>query len=117
MSNPTYTGEEREKTAIWLGGAIKTPPFSKVARFEAGMLLRRLQKGEVLSMPHSKPMAAIGPRCHELRITDETMRWRIIYRVDADVILVAEIFSKRTRKTPKNVIKTCRRRLRGYDNG
>lgn len=62
-------------------------------------------------------MPSIGPRCHELRITDETVKWRIIYRVDADEILIAEVFSKRTRKTPENVIETSRRRLRGYDHG
>ncbi|MGD0310815.1 MAG: hypothetical protein ABSC02_16195 [Acidobacteriota bacterium] len=31
-------------------------------------LLRKLQKGQSLEMPHSRPMPAIGERCHELRI-------------------------------------------------
>jgi hypothetical protein len=38
---------------------------------EGGMLLRRLQRGETLSMPESRPMPTIGPRCHELRVDDE----------------------------------------------
>jgi len=60
-------------------------------------------------------MPSIGPRCHELRIKDEKMEWRIIYRIDPDAILVVEVFSKKTRTTPQAVIKTCRRRLRQYD--
>jgi hypothetical protein len=35
------------------------------------MLLRRLQKGENIGLPHSRPMLDIGSRCHELRIRDE----------------------------------------------
>jgi hypothetical protein len=49
---------------------VKSPPFSKEARLEAGFLLRKLQKGQMLDMPHSRPMPAIGERCYELRIVD-----------------------------------------------
>ena len=73
-----------DKPLVWLHGEISTPPFSKAARVEAGYLLRMLQKGETLPMPHSRPMPAIGARCHELRIIDETVTWRIIYRMDPD---------------------------------
>ena len=61
----------QDKPIAWLHGKIKTPPFSKEARLEAGLLLRRLQKGETLSMPHSRPMQIIGKACHELRIKDK----------------------------------------------
>lgn len=40
-----------DKYLVWLKGEVKTPPFSSSARIEAGTLLRRLQKGELLSMP------------------------------------------------------------------
>jgi len=106
---------DEEKPVGWLHGEIKTPPFSSEARIEAGTLLGRLQQGENLGLPHSRPMPSIGPRCHELRIKDEKMEWRIIYRIDPDAILVVEVFSKKTRTTPQAVIKTCRRRLRQYD--
>ena len=105
-----------DKPLVWLRGEIKTPPFSPAARIEAGVLLRRLQRGEQLSMPHSRPMPFIGPRCHELRIYDADATWRIIYRIDADVIIIGEIFSKKTGKTPKAVIDTCKRRFRDYDD-
>jgi len=105
----------KDKPLSWLHGEIRTPPFSRAARLEAGSLLRALQRGDKLSMPHSRPMPSIGPRCHELRIADERMDWRIVYRVDSDAIVIVEVFEKKTRKTPQSVIDTGRRRLRDYD--
>ncbi len=104
------------KLLAWLHGEIHTPPFSENARIEAGFLLRRLQQGEKLAMPHSRPMPGIGPRCHELRINDEKLTWRIIYRIDLDAILILEVFDKKTQKTPKSVIDTCKARLKMYDD-
>ena len=66
-------------------------------------------------MPHSRPMPEIGRRCHEIRIVDGGQTWRIIYRIDADAIVIVELFSKKTRKTPPTVIERCKQRLRGYD--
>ena len=106
---------QSDKPLVWLHGEIKTPPFSPAARLEAGILLRRLQKGEALGMPHSRPMPAVGPRCHELRVRDGAAAWRILYRVDADAVVILEVFSKKTQATPKAVIDTCRKRLREYD--
>jgi hypothetical protein len=51
---------EADKPLVWLHGEVKTPPFSKKARVEAGVLLRRLQRGETLSLPASRPMPTIG---------------------------------------------------------
>jgi phage-related protein len=100
---------------VWLAGEVKTPPFSLEARVEAGFLLRKLQTGQTLSLPHSRPMPLIDKRCHELRIQDKDHTWRIVYRVDNDAIIIAEVFSKKTQATPKNVIKQCHRRLKKYD--
>lgn len=106
----------RDKPLVWLHGKIKTPPFSQAARLEAGYLLRRLQRGEKLGLPHSRPLPVIGSRCHELRINDAGAVWRIVYRMDADAIVILEIFSKKTVKTPKVVITTCRNRLKEYED-
>jgi phage-related protein len=106
----------RDKPLVWLHGEIKTPPISATARLETGYLLRLLQRGERLSMPHSRPMPSIGSRCHELRITDEDCIWRIIYRIDVDAIVIAEVFKKKTDKTPKSIINVCKDRLRMYDH-
>ncbi|MCC7112880.1 MAG: type II toxin-antitoxin system RelE/ParE family toxin [Burkholderiales bacterium] len=99
----------------WLRGEVKTPPFSLAARVQAGVLLRQLQGGAKLGLPHSRPMPGIGARCHELRIVDEGATWRIILRLDEDAIVIADVFSKKTRRTPGQVIVDCRRRLRLYD--
>jgi phage-related protein len=106
----------RDKPLAWLHGEIKTPPLSAAARLEAGYLLRRLQHGDNLGMPHSRPMPSIGRRCHELRINDERSTWRIVYRVDQDAIVILEVFSKKTQQTPKAVIDACKRRLKEYDS-
>lgn len=103
------------KPLVWLRGEIKTPPFSQAARLEAGYLLRLLQEGELLGLPHSRPMPVIGRRCHELRINDESGAFRILYRVDTDAIVIVDVFSKKTRQTPASIIEACKRRLRKYD--
>jgi phage-related protein len=105
-----------DKPLVWLHGEVKTPPLSSEARLEAGFLLRRLQRGDHLEMPHSRPMPSIGPRCHELRINDVDGTWRVVYRIDTDAIVIADVFAKKTQKTPDTVIKTCRKRLKEYDD-
>jgi phage-related protein len=106
----------RDKPLIWLHGEIKTPPFSAQARIDVGYLLRCLQKGEKLSLPHSRPMPSIGARCHELRIVDEDKIWRILYRIDKDAILILEVFQKKTQKTPQQAVDNCKRRIKQYDS-
>jgi phage-related protein len=105
-----------DKPLVWLHGEVKTPPLSQPARIEAGVLLRRLQRGESLEMPHSRPMPTIARRCHELRINDANATWRIVYRIDPDAIVIVDVFSKKTTATPAAVIEACRRRLREYDD-
>ena len=106
-----------DKDLVWLHGEVKTPPFSNEARRQAGYLLRLVQKGILLSMPQSRQMPQIGPRCHELRIGDSEKRviWRIIYRIDLDAVIIGDVFAKKTRQTPEKVIDACARRFRLYD--
>ena len=106
----------RDKPLVWLHGEVKTPPFSAVARIEAGYLLRLLQKGDKLSLPHSRPMPNIGTRCHEVRIVDVERNWRIVYRIDIDAIIILEVFLKKKQETPKFVIDNCKRRIKQYDS-
>ena len=103
------------KPLVWLEGEIKTPPFSALARIEAGYLLRQLQEGIKLSLPHSRPMPSIGKRCHELRVVDENKTWRIVYRIDSDAIIILEVFAKKSKQTSKKVIDTCKKRIKLYD--
>jgi phage-related protein len=109
------TSQASGKKLLIIKGEIQTPPMSQAARREAGMLLRELQNGVLLSMPQSRPMPSIGARVHELRIVDADQTWRVIYRIDPQCILILEVFSKKTPQTPEPVVKQCRKRLREYD--
>ncbi len=106
---------DKDKPLVWLHGEVKTPPFSSNARIEAGFLLRKLQQGEKLAMPHSRPMPIIGTRCHELRINDEDLTWRIMYRIEFDAIVILDVFEKKTNRTPRGVIDICKDRLKAYN--
>jgi phage-related protein len=108
--------KQAEKPLVWLHGEVKTPPLTHAARIEAGYLLRRLQLGEKLSLPQSRPMPSIGARCHELRVNDETKTWRIVYRIDSDAIIILEVFEKKSRATSKNIVDNCKRRMQLYDS-
>jgi phage-related protein len=105
---------ERDKPLAWLAGEIKTPPFSPAARLETGALLRRLQGGESLGLPQSRPMPAVGKRCHELRVVDADATWRIVYHIAADAIVILGVFGKKSRTTPKRRLNEARRRLASY---
>ena len=100
------------KPIVWMEGELKTPPLSMEARREAGYNLRLLQLGEALSMPISRPMPTIGPRCHELRIQDKDKTWRIVYHTADDAIYILTVFSKKTKTTPAKQIKICKQRLK-----
>jgi phage-related protein len=103
------------KPVVWLQGEVKTPPFTPQGRQEAGMLLRLLQEGERLSMPQAERLPNVGARCGALRIRDAGHNWRIVYRVDPDAVLILEVYPKKTRKIPDEVLERCRRRCREYD--
>jgi len=106
--------EQHDKPLVWIHGEIKTPPFSKEVWLEAGFLLRKLQLGESLSLPQSRPLPVIGKSCHELRINDRDKNWRIIYSIEVDAVVILEVFVKKTSKTPKRVIEISQKRLNLY---
>ena len=80
------------------------------------MLLRLLQEGKRLGMPQAEPLPDVGPRCGALRVRDAEHNWRIMYRIDSDAIVVVEVYAKKTRKIPDEVIERCKKRLRQYDD-
>ena len=91
------------RTSRWSGCAAKSRrrPSVLTPAVEAGFLLRRLQRGESLGLPHSRPMPSIGAGCHELRIIDAKVNWRIMYHVAADAIVILDVFKKQTEATPR----------------
>jgi len=107
---------KKRKPLVIIGKKIKTPPFSLDARLEAGFLLGRLQEHMSLSMPHARKMPIIGKRCIELRIKDSNAEWRVICRIDSEMILLIHVFSKKTKHTPKKVIDLCKQRIIKFDS-
>ena len=103
------------KPLVWVHGEVKSPPFTPAARQEAGLLLRLLQEGERLGMPHAEWLPDVGPRCGALRIRDADHHWRIMVRIDLDAILVVEVYPKKSRKIPDEVLQRCKQRLKRYD--
>jgi phage-related protein len=88
--------------------------MSKEARRETGYQLRMVQEGLSLKMPKSRPMPRIGGGCHELRVDDKNQTWRTIYYIGKEDIVVLHVVSKKTNKTPKDVIDLCKERLKAY---
>ena len=103
-----------DKPVVWLHGQVKTPPFSGTARVEARTLLRRLQAGERLALPHSRPMPSIDPACHELRVVDRNVTWRIVYCLEPEAVVILDVFAKKTGTTPQAVMANCQQRLAAY---
>ncbi len=50
-----------------------------------------------------------------IKISIESVRTRIIYRIDSDAIVIADVFMKTTRTTPKTVIEVSQQRFSQYD--
>src|SRR6266511_4089239 len=86
------------KPLVWLHGEVKTPPFSRDARIEAGFLLRRLQNGEVLGLPASRVLPRVGSSCYELRVTDRDANWRILYHLAPDAVVILEVSARKRRR-------------------
>lgn len=73
----------------------------------------RLEQGQSLSMPLSRPMPSIGAGVHELRLHDRSGAYRVIYAVvtKAGVVLL-HAFKKTTEKTPQRNLKIALQRLK-----
>jgi len=114
-TEPSEISVPERKPLVWLSAEVRTPPFTAEGRLEAGELLRALQEGQILSMPHAEPLPTAGMRCGALRVRDAGQNWRIMYRIDKDAVVILEVYGKKTRKIPDEVINRCKDRLKTYD--
>ena len=101
------------RAVVWIAD-ISAKEVGRDARRQAGRLIDDLQEGLSLGLPHSRPMPAIGERCHELRIRESGHNWRILYHVGHGEIAILSIFDKKGQKTPQQEIRLAQRRLRLY---
>ena len=79
--------------------------FPEWVKKEMGDLLRSLQKGETLTMPHSKPMPSVSSGVYELRVKGADGAYRAFYYLKHEAaILVLHCFKKKSQKTPPREI-------------
>ena len=83
----TYADKASRQTPSLVAWRDQDAAIFNGSWIETGVLLRRLQRGELISLPHSRPMPSIGNRCYELRVLDRDEAWRVVYRIDSDAIL------------------------------
>ena len=87
--------------------------FSEAARARLGRELFRLQLGETLQMPTSRPMSSVAAGVAELRVRDENGVYRVFYYTASALgILVFHAFTKKTQQTPPLEIEVARKRLK-----
>ena len=75
--------------------------------------LVRLERGQLLSMPLSRPMPSIGKGVHELRFKDRSGIYRVIYFLaGASQIWLLHAFKKTTQATSLHDITIAKERLK-----
>ena len=79
--------------------------FPVEIRKELGYLIFRLQVGDFLDMPYSRPMSTIATGCYELRVKNSDGVYRAFYFLKLNKrILIFHAFVKKEQKTPKKEI-------------
>jgi phage-related protein len=87
--------------------------FPKEARLQLGRGLYRLQIGEQLGMPNSRPMPVVGRSVSELRVKGADGIYRVFYYLASPKgILVFHAFAKKTQRTPSVEIELAGKRLK-----
>jgi len=90
--------------------------FPKDARQEAGYQLRRIQMG--LPAEDFKPMHPIGPGVEEIRISEGSGTFRVVYTARlAEAVYVIHAFQKKTRATSQRDVEIARERFRQLMRG
>ena len=87
--------------------------FPEDARSRLGRQIFRLQMGESLELPGSRPMPSVATGAAELRVRDANGIYRVFYyTASAKGIVVFHAFVKKTQRTPPLEIEVARKRLK-----
>jgi phage-related protein len=99
------------KEIEFLGDSLEVlSDFPKGVRQDAGRQLRRVQKGE--PPDDFKPMGTIGRGVEEIRVRDESGRYRVIYTARlSDAVYVLHAFQKKTQTTSKRDFEVAKLRF------
>jgi phage-related protein len=101
----------RDATVVFLGDSFDViSGFPSGAKRNLGHAIRCVQAG--VDPPDSKPMTSVGQGVYELRDADEANWYRVIYlKKIEETVYVLHCFAKKSRRTPKNDLRTARSRL------
>ncbi|MBF0366607.1 MAG: type II toxin-antitoxin system RelE/ParE family toxin [Oligoflexia bacterium] len=90
---------------------------TKEIKEDISYLLKLLEEGIKLTMPHVRYLGNYGPRLFELRVKDKQGQFRVIYFTKSgDAIYLLHAFRKKTQETPQKEIATAIKRLQEIIN-
>jgi phage-related protein len=104
------------KAAIFHPAAIAAIRlFPEGVRKDLGKAIFDLQRGEILSMPLSRPMPSVGPGVEELRIRDRSGIYRAFYYAKlARGLLILHAFVKKSSATARRDLDLGKRRYQEW---
>jgi phage-related protein len=105
------------KPVRFLGDSLEClRDFPEDARHDAGYQLDKVQRGE--QPDDFKPMPAVGKGVEEIRVTDESGAYRVIYVARrAEAVYVLHAFQKKTQATSLRDIEIARKRFGQLSRG
>jgi phage-related protein len=105
------------RPVCFLGDSLKClREFPQAARHDAGYQLDKVQRGD--QPDDFKPMPAVGKGVEEIRVSDLTGAYRVIYLARrAEAVYVLHRFHKKTQATPKNDIEIAKKRFKQLVGG
>jgi len=101
----------------FLGDSLKClREFPEDARHDAGYQLDKVQRGQ--QPDDFKAMPAIGKGVEEIRVTDDSGAYRVIYMARrAETVYVLHAFQKKTQATSRRDIETAKGRFAQLSRG
>lgn len=105
------------KLVSFLGNSLEClRNFPEDAQHDAGYQLEKVQRGE--QPDDFKPMPSVGKGVEEIRISDESGAYRVIYLARrAEAVYVLHAFEKKTQATLKRNIDIARKRFAQVSRG
>ena len=96
----------------FLGDSLKClRDFPEDARHDAGYQLDKVQRGD--QPDDFKPMPAIGKGVEEIRVSESSGTYRVIYLARrAEAVYVLHAFHKKTQATPRRDLEIAKGRFR-----
>lgn len=102
------------KDVIWHTKALEEiRKFPEEVKRDLGYLIHRLQLGETITLPYSRPFRSVEIGVNELRVKDSSGAYRVFYFLKTQKgILIFHAFKKKTQKTPNKEIVIAKKNLK-----